>query len=204
MIKVTNTQTTSSTNIWFGFALKQWLRGSLLLNSGRNDCGRQDNKNTALPSTFPSIHLQLSTRKRTGGFKAPLTNPTWVINTGKKNKIKKLYCSEKTTNNSINTWKLLPLQPRPPHLPAADLPRTEKNTYRCSIKNRSLQSWLVFELAHIVCRATTVAMGNTVHSRFQEPVAMRPTEYFPNQTMPPPTPTPHLILHCTLSRNLRQ
>lgn len=80
--------------------------------------------------------------------------------------------------------------------------QSQKNTYRCSIKNRSLQSWRMFELAHIVCRATTVARGNTVHSRFQEPVAMRPTEYFPNQTMPPPHP--HLILCYTLSRNLRQ
>lgn len=52
----------------------------------------------------------------------------------------------------------------------------------------------MFELAHIVCRATTVAMGNTVHSRFQEPVAMQPTEYFPNQTMPPPPP-PDPLLH---------
>lgn len=67
--------------------------------------------------------------------------------------------------------------------------QSEKNTYRCSIKSRSPQSWLMFALAHIVCRATTVASGNTVHSRFQEPVAMQPTEYFPNQTMP----SPHLI-----------
>lgn len=67
--------------------------------------------------------------------------------------------------------------------------QSEKNTYRCSIKSRSPQSWLMFALAHIVCRATTVANGNTVHSRFQEPVAMQPTEYFPNQTMP----SPHLI-----------
>lgn len=67
--------------------------------------------------------------------------------------------------------------------------QSEKNTYRCSIKSRSPQSWLMFALAHIVCRATTVASGNTVHSRFQAPVAMQPTEYFPNQTMP----SPHLI-----------
>lgn len=66
----------------------------------------------------------------------------------------------------------------------------KKNTYRCSIRSRSLRSWLVFAPAHIVCRATTVAAGNTVHSRFQEPVARRPAECLPNQTMPPPPALP--------------
>lgn len=77
--------------------------------------------------------------------------------------------------------------------------QSEQNTYRCSIKNRSPQSWLMFALAHIVCRATTVARGNTVHSRFQEPVAMQPTEYFPNQTMP----SPQLIFLAHINQKLR-
>lgn len=57
-----------------------------------------------------------------------------------------------------------------------------KNICRCSIKTWSPQSWHCLP-ALIVCWVTTVARGDAVHSRLQEPVAGQLREYFPNQTM---------------------